>query len=92
MHNLIGKWSLALTEFSLIFKPLKSMKIQLLVDFMVDNTFIENEEFYVGIKPWKLYFDGSRTDEGSWVGIFIISPNNIPTKLLFGTTTWNMNL
>jgi len=75
MNNQIGKWSLALTKFSLIFEPLKSIKGQVVVDFMVDHTFMEIEEMYVSIKPWMLYFDGSRTKEGSGVGILIIYPD-----------------
>ena len=39
MHNHIGKWSLALTEFSLTFTPLKSIKIQIVADFLIDHIF-----------------------------------------------------
>lgn len=82
-HNRIGKWSLAMTEISLIFEPLKSIKGQVIDDFMVDHMFMEIKEIYVGIKSWILYFDGSQTNESLGVGILIVSPNNVPTKLLF---------
>lgn len=34
-------------------------------------------------KNWQLYFDGSRHKEGTGVGIFIISPDRIPSKFLY---------
>jgi len=68
MHNRIGKWSLTLTEFSLIFEPLKSIEGKVVANFMVDHTFMGIEELYIGIKPWMLYFDGSRIDGGLGVG------------------------
>src|SRR3954465_11481236 len=36
LHSRIGNWVLALTEYSLIFQPLKAMKGQIVSDFIVD--------------------------------------------------------
>lgn len=60
MHNRIGKWSLALVEFSLTITPLKSIKGQIVIDFLVNHTFLEVQECnMIKLKPWMLYFDGS---------------------------------
>src|SRR3954464_7320042 len=83
LHSRIGKWALALTEYSLIFQPLKAMKGQIVSDFIVDHAVVENHQHYVDLKPWKLYFDGSTHKEGSGVGVLIISPDGIPTKLKY---------
>src|SRR3954471_20366926 len=83
LHSRIGKWALALTEYSLIFQPLKAMKGQIVSDFIVDHAVVENHQHYVDLKPWKLYFDGSTHREGTGVGMLIISPDGIPTKLKY---------
>ena len=38
---------------------------------------------YIGIKPWVLYFDGSKHVNGVGIGVVLISPNNAPVKILF---------
>src|SRR4051812_23906906 len=83
LHSRIGKWALALTEYSLIFQPLKAMKGQIVSDFIVDHAVVENHQHYVDLKPWKLYFDGSTHREGTGIGMLIISPDGIPTKLKY---------
>src|SRR4051812_33174949 len=83
LHSRIGKWVLALTEYSLIFQPLKEMKGQVVSNFVVDHSVVENPQQYVELKPWKLYFYGSTHKEGSGVGILIISSEGIPTKLKY---------
>ncbi|XP_057452106.1 uncharacterized protein LOC130743908 [Lotus japonicus] len=82
LHSRIGKWSLALTEYSLTYAPLKAIKGQEVADFLADHTLPE-EIVYVGLQPWKLFFDGSSHKEGSGIGMFIVSPQGIPTKFMF---------
>ena len=90
LHSRVGKWALALTEYSLQFVPLKAMKGQAVADFLADHSVIEieeNDENYVGLKPWKLYFDGSKHRNGTGIGVLIISPEGSPTKLMFEMIT-----
>ncbi|XP_057425836.1 uncharacterized protein LOC130719221 [Lotus japonicus] len=82
LHSRIGKWSLALTEYSLTYVPLKAIKGQAVADFLADHT-LPREITYVGMQPWKLFFDGSSHREGSGIGMFIVSPQGIPTKFMF---------
>ncbi|XP_057432273.1 uncharacterized protein LOC130725026 [Lotus japonicus] len=73
---------LSLTEYSLTYAPLKAIKGQAVADFPADHTLPE-EIAYVGLQPWKLFFDGSSHKEGSGIGMFIVSPQGIPTKFMF---------
>ena len=81
LHSRIGKWALALTEYSLTFVPLKAMKGQVVADFIVDHAIVEPIVAHICANPWKLYFDGSSHRNGTGVGIFILSPQGTPTKL-----------
>lgn len=82
LHNRIGKWALILIEFSLNFLPLKATKGQIVANFLADHTHVEILECFVGIKPWVLYFDGSKHIDGFGICIVIISSNNIPLRFL----------
>ncbi|KAK2406377.1 hypothetical protein QL285_042113 [Trifolium repens] len=83
LHSRIGKWALALTEYSLTYKPLKAVKGQIVADFIADHSVIETPQNYVESRPWKLYFDGSKHKHGVGIGILIISPSKIPTKFKY---------
>lgn len=37
LHNIIGKWTLTLTDYSLTYAPLKAVKGQVVLDFIVDH-------------------------------------------------------
>ncbi|WJX16102.1 hypothetical protein P8452_06178 [Trifolium repens] len=83
LHSRIGKWALALTEYSLTYKPLKAVKGQIVADFIADHSALETPQNYVDSEPWKLYFDGSKQKHGVEIGILIISPSKIPTKFKY---------
>jgi ribonuclease HI len=80
LHSRIGKWALALTEYSLTYKPLRAVKGQIVADFLADHSVSEFPIEFVDIEPWSLYFDGSKHRHGTGIGVFILSPCKIPTR------------
>lgn len=72
----IGKWAYALVEYDLAYESLKSMKGQIVVDFIVDHRINDDMKrvSYSSVCPWKLYFDGSACREEQGVGVVLISP------------------
>ena len=63
-------------EYDLTFEPLKTLKGQVLADFIVEHGIdLDDEVNYLTFTPWKLYFDGSVCKDGQGVGIIIVSPN-----------------
>ncbi|XP_073017421.1 uncharacterized protein [Primulina eburnea] len=87
----IGKWSLALAEFSLTYYPQESVKGQAITDFLADHPsldeFIGEQVVFlvcgVGVRPWELKFDGSSTETAAGAGIVITSPRGVKTALSF---------
>jgi hypothetical protein len=73
----IGKWVYALIEYDLAYEPLKSMKGQVIVDFIIEHSLDQNNDEscnLVSNHPWKLFFAGSACREGQGVGIVLIFP------------------
>ena len=69
----------ALVKYDLGCEPLKSMRGQIVVDFIIEHWI--NDEYdlevgYITCTPWKLYFDGSVCDDGKGIGVVLISPNS----------------
>jgi len=83
LHSRVGKWALALSEYSLTYQPLKSVKGQIVVDFIVDHTLVEATQSYEKNQTWTLYFGDYSHKNGTGVGIFMISPLNVPTKFKY---------
>ena len=44
----IGKWAYALVEYDLVCEPLKSMRGQIVVDFIVEHRINDNHDLKVG--------------------------------------------
>ncbi|XP_072058084.1 uncharacterized protein [Arachis hypogaea] len=65
----------------------KTAKGQVIAYFLVDNSKKLNDQganaLDVKVDYWKLYFDGLKHKDGAGVGILIISPEGIPSELLF---------
>jgi hypothetical protein len=68
----VGKWAYALVEYDLGYEPLRSMKGQVVADFIVDHAVnVEHSVDLVQLKPWGLFFDGSVCSKGQGVGVWL---------------------
>jgi hypothetical protein len=47
LHSRVGKWALALSEFSLNYQPLKAIRGQIVANFIVDHSLVEATQGYV---------------------------------------------
>jgi hypothetical protein len=66
----MGKWAYALVEYDLAYEPLRSMKGQVVADFIVDHVVdVDHSVNFVQLKPWVLYFDGSICVRGREPGV-----------------------
>jgi len=83
LHSRVGKWALSLTEYSLTYKSLKSVKGQIVADFIADHLVIKLSLKGASDQIWRLYFDGSSHKSGTGIGVVIISPKNVPTTYKF---------
>jgi hypothetical protein len=76
----IGKWAYASIECDLAYESLKSIKGQLVADFIVQHSIDQNSDEscnLVSICSWKLFFDGSACREGQGVGVVLISSRGV---------------
>ncbi|XP_050233301.1 uncharacterized protein LOC126681792 [Mercurialis annua] len=73
LRNRIGKWAIAMSEFTLVYVPQRAVKGQVLADFLADHPGITLKEetpdrvdiSFFDIDVWKMLFDGSRTSQGA---------------------------
>jgi hypothetical protein len=71
-----GKHAYSLIEYDLSYESLKSIKGQVVADFIIEHSIDQNSDGscnLVTIHPWKLFFDGSASREGQGVGVVLIS-------------------
>jgi len=82
LHGRIGKWAYALIEYDLTFEPLKTLRGQVLADFIVEHGIdLDDEVNYLTFTPWKLCFDGLVCKDGQGVGIILVSPNGAKIRI-----------
>jgi hypothetical protein len=76
----ISKWAVELGTLNIDFEPRTSIKLQALVDFMVE--WPENQLPTLAERPkhWVMYFDGSLKLEGMSVRVLLISPKGEQLK------------
>ena len=72
LNGRMRKWILALSEFDLKYELAKSVKGQVMVNFITQHH--EPSINYVEPVPWSLFFDGSSCKQGGGIGIVIILP------------------
>ncbi|XP_070671534.1 uncharacterized protein [Malus domestica] len=80
----IGKWTMALSEFSLQYVPQKAVKGQALADFLAQHPSpygFGDADVEIGMvvtrdNYWTMYFDGSSTSSSAGAGIVLQSPHN----------------
>jgi hypothetical protein len=74
----IGKWAYALVEYDLSYEPLRTMKGQVVADFIVNHAVdVDHSVNFVQLKPRGLYFDGSVCSKGQGAGCVLISPSGV---------------
>jgi hypothetical protein len=81
MSGRVGKWAYELIEYDLAYESLKSMKGQVVEDFIVEHQINDTHELdmsYLTITLWTLYFNGSVCNEGQGIGIMLVSSSNVP--------------
>jgi hypothetical protein len=78
LSDRLGKWAYGLVEYDLIYESLKSIKGQIVANFIVEHRVDIEHDLDVGLillTPWKLYFDGFACSNGQGIGVVFISPN-----------------
>lgn len=68
------KWAIELSEFDIEFKPRTAIKAQALADFIAELT-TPPEQPVEQKMDWKIFVDGSASNEGSGAEIIMIGPN-----------------
>jgi hypothetical protein len=82
LRGRLGKWAYSLIEYDLVFESLKTMKGQVMTNFIVEHRVdighddsLSLDTNFISCTSWKLYFDGLACSSGQGIGIVIVSPN-----------------
>jgi hypothetical protein len=74
----MSKWAYALVEYDLAYEPLRSMKGQVVADFIVDHAIdVDHSGSLIQLKPWGLYFDGSVCNKGQGARCVVVTPSGV---------------
>jgi hypothetical protein len=78
----MGNWAYALVEYDLASEPLRSMKGQVVADFIVDHAIdVGHSVDCDKLKLWGLYFDVSVCSKGQGDGCVVVSPSAVYIEL-----------
>ncbi|GJZ78852.1 reverse transcriptase domain-containing protein [Tanacetum coccineum] len=85
MAGRLQKWSVMLGEHNITYRPRTSVKGEILMDFLIENSdespsdtsMVETPQ-----EPWTLFTDGSSSVDGSSIGLILTSPRerSLPTR------------
>jgi hypothetical protein len=82
LNGRIGKWAYALVEYDLAYEPLRSMKGQVVADFIVNHAIeVDHLIILIQLRLWRLYFDGSVCAKEEGAGCVIVSPCGVDIDL-----------
>ena len=72
----IAKWGTQLGSFDIRYRPISSMKAQVLANFVAEFSSKKEVEMvcHVEVHPWKVLVDGAFSAMGAGTGIVIITP------------------
>jgi ribonuclease HI len=90
----IGKGAYTLIEYDFAYESLKSMKYQVVADFIVEHRIDDTHELDMSnltIIPWTLYFDGTVCNGGQGIVIVLISLSNASFDFSSRLTTYCTN-
>jgi hypothetical protein len=74
----MGKRAYALVEYDLAYELLRSMKGQVVADFIVDHVIdMGHSVDCVQLKPWGLNYDGSVCSKGQEAWCVVVSPSDV---------------
>jgi ribonuclease HI len=74
----MGKWAYVLVEYDLAYESLRSMKGQVVADFVVYHAVdVGHSVNCVQLKPWGLYFRGSVCSKGQGAECVVVSPSGV---------------
>ena len=78
-----AKWVLFFSEFDIKYVTKKSMKGRVIVDHLahcspeeakeIQGDFLDEEIMEIKVESWKMYFDGAKNQNGSGIGVLLIS-------------------
>ena len=81
----LAKWMMILSEFDIQYVKHKAIKGQAIADqlanFSLEDTIAIQVEFsdasimYITERTWKMFFDGSHTQNGAGAGVLFVSPH-----------------
>ena len=78
-----AKWVLLLSEFDIKYVTQKSVKGRVIVDHLthcspeqvekIQGDFLDEDIMGIEVESWKMYFDGATNQNGSGIGVLLIS-------------------
>ena len=84
----IAKWVFLLSEFDIKYVTQKSVKGRAIANHLaycspkkaeeIQGDFLDKDIMGIEVESWKMYFDGATNQNGSGIGVLLISPNTHP--------------